>query len=267
MTRTAITLPSFRDSAEPAIALARAAEAAGLDAVFVFDHLFRTGPSGRRPAVDGFALLGAVAAETTRLALGPLVARATLRPPATLTHMFDTVPRVRRGRLIAAIGAGDHESRTENETFGFEFGTVGDRVRALGAAVAAASGRGYPVWVGGTYAPVREIGARSDGWNRWGGTVERFAAEVADIRAWERAHCVISWGGLVVLGADDAAARRKAERLDPSPAAIVGGPERVAERLREYIAAGAEWIIAGPVDSGDLENPAILAERVIPLLA
>jgi alkanesulfonate monooxygenase SsuD/methylene tetrahydromethanopterin reductase-like flavin-dependent oxidoreductase (luciferase family) len=266
-TRIGITLPSFRESPEPAIAMARAAEAADLDAVFVFDHLFRTGPRGLRPAIEAFALLGAVAAETKRIALGPLVARATLRPPATLAHMFDSVQRVSDGRLIAALGAGDHESRVENETFGLDFGTVDDRVAALGAAVDAASGRGYPVWVGGPSAPVRAVAARSDGWNRWGGTTERFAAEVHDIRALATGRCVISWGGLVVIGEDDAAARRKAERLDPPAHAIVGGPERVAERLREYIAVGAEWIIAGPVDSGDVENPAILAERVAPLLA
>ena len=265
--RTAITLPSFRDSPEPAIALARAAEAAGLDAVFVFDHLFRTNAKGRRPAIEGFTLLGAIAAETSRVAIGPLVARATLRPPATLTHMFDTVQRVSGGRLIAAIGAGDHESRAENETFGLDFGTVDDRVIDLGAAVDAAMGRGYPVWVGGTYAPVRAVAARSDGWNRWGGTVERFAAEVRDLREWARGECVISWGGLVVLGEDDTAALRKAERLNPSASAIVGGPERVAERLREYIAAGAEWIIVGPVDSSEPENAAIFGERVAPLLS
>ena len=41
MTRVGVTLPSFRDSPEPAIAMARAADAAKLDAVFAFDHLFR----------------------------------------------------------------------------------------------------------------------------------------------------------------------------------------------------------------------------------
>lgn len=267
MIRTAITLPSFRDSPEPAIAVARAAEAAGLDGVFAFDHLFRSAPGGLRPAIESFTLLGAVAAETERIALGPLVARATLRPPATLAHTFATLQRVSNGRLIAAIGAGDHESRAENESFGLDFGTIADRVAALGDAVDAALGHGYPVWVGGTSAPVRAVAARADGWNRWGGTPERFAAEVREIKASAKGEYVISWGGLVVLGEDDAAARRKAERLDPPPDAIVGGPERVAEHLRAYIEAGAEWIIAGPIDSADLDNPAILAEQVAPLLS
>jgi alkanesulfonate monooxygenase SsuD/methylene tetrahydromethanopterin reductase-like flavin-dependent oxidoreductase (luciferase family) len=69
-----------------------------------------------------------------------------------------------------------------------------------------------------------------------------------------------------VLGEDERAARRKQERLDPPPDAIIGGPERVAERWREFVAAGAEWIIAGPLDSADLDNPAIIGERIAPLI-
>jgi alkanesulfonate monooxygenase SsuD/methylene tetrahydromethanopterin reductase-like flavin-dependent oxidoreductase (luciferase family) len=267
VTFTGITLPSFRESPEPAIEVARRAEAAGLDAVFGFDHLFRNALTGLRPAIEGFTLLGAVAAETSTIALGPLVARATLRPPATLAHLFDTVQRVSGGRLIAAIGAGDHESRAENETFGLDFGSMSDRVAALEDAVDAAIGHGYPVWVGGTSASVRVVAAHSDGWNRWGGDPEHFAAHAAEVRRLAAGHCTLSWGGLVVLGEDEASARRKQERLDPPPDAIVGGPERVAERWREYIAAGAEWIIAGPLDSADLDNPAIIAERIAPLLA
>jgi len=69
------------------------------------------------------------------------------------------------GRLIAGIGAGDSQSRAENEAYGLEFGTLIDRVTSLHDAVRAASGNGYPVWVGGHVAQVREIVAVADGWN------------------------------------------------------------------------------------------------------
>jgi alkanesulfonate monooxygenase SsuD/methylene tetrahydromethanopterin reductase-like flavin-dependent oxidoreductase (luciferase family) len=272
VTRVGITLPSFRDSPEPAIELARISEASGLDAVFVFDHLFRTGPRGLRPAIEAFTLLGAIAVETERVAIGPLVARATLRPAVTLTHLFDTVQKVSHGRLIAAIGAGDGQSKLENETFGLDFGSVEDRLASLGESVAAAMGRGYPVWVGGHSPAVQALAAGADGWNRWGGTPERFAECVAHVRSLvpeasgPSGRCVLSWGGLVVVGEDEAAAQRKRERLDPPPGVIVGGPERVAEQLRDYVAAGAEWIIAGPVDSSDPESPAIFGELIAPLL-
>jgi alkanesulfonate monooxygenase SsuD/methylene tetrahydromethanopterin reductase-like flavin-dependent oxidoreductase (luciferase family) len=279
VTRTGITLPSFRDNADPAIAVAHAAEAAGLDAVFAYDHLFRIKRDGSgelRPAMEAFTLLGAIAVETERIAIGPLVARASLRPPATLAHILDTVQRVSHGRLIAAIGTGDEESRIENETFGLEFGTVDDRCAALRATLAAAMGRGYPVWVGGTSARVRTLAAGADGWNRWGGTPERFAAGAEHVRALsaralsthgiDSVACVLSWGGLVVMGDTEAAAHAKRDRLDPPPGVIVGGPEQVAERLREYAAAGADWVIVGPVDSSDPENATIFGELVAPLL-
>ena len=57
-----LVFSSFVDDPEVPIGVARAAEDAGLDGVFVYDHLFRRARDGhRRPALEGVALLGAVA--------------------------------------------------------------------------------------------------------------------------------------------------------------------------------------------------------------
>lgn len=269
-----LTLPSFVDDLEIPITVARVADASGVDAVFAYDHLFRTDRDGRkRPAVECFVLLGAVAAETVRVRLGSLVARATLRAPAVLTNALDTVQRVSGGRLIACIGAGDRQSRDEMETFGYDFGRVEDRVAALAAAVKSAGGRGYPVWVGGHAPTVGAIAAaHADGWNRWGGTPAQFERDLASLHAevarnaLEPERFVASWGGLVLIGADERAAEQKRLRLEPSPDVIVGGPEQVAERLRAYGAVGASWVVCAPLDSRDPENAAILGERLAPLL-
>jgi alkanesulfonate monooxygenase SsuD/methylene tetrahydromethanopterin reductase-like flavin-dependent oxidoreductase (luciferase family) len=265
-----ITVPSFRDSPEPALAVARAAEAAGLDGVFAYDHLFRRGPGGVfRPALELFALMGAVASVTRRVAIGSLVARATLRPPATLAHAFDTVARIAGPeRVIAGIGAGDAESREENESFGLEFGTVAERVVALRAAVDVVRDRGYPVWVGGSHPLVQDVALQcGDGWNRWGCPLDAFRDAAATMRADAvRSPFTPSWGGLVVVASDDDAAAAKAERLGVSPGAIVGGPDAVAAALAEYADAGAEWLILGPVDSSDPENARLLGEAVAPRL-
>jgi len=263
-----VSLPNFRDDPEPALAVARAAEAAGLDGVFGFDHLFRRARDGAlRPALEGMTLLGAVAGETTRIAFGPLVARASLRPAATLAAALDTLARLAPGRLVATIGAGDSQSREENETFGLPFGSLGERVAALAAAVDTAIDRGYPVWVGGASASVGAVAARADGWNRWGPTLERFEQEVRAVREMStRDPFTVSWAGQIVLGANDRDATAKAQRLGSDPGATVGGPERVAEVLRAYGAAGAEWLIVGPVDSSDPDNATALGELVKPLL-
>ena len=79
--KVGLTLPSFTEDPETPLRVAAAAEAAGVDGIFVYDHLFRIGRNGEmRPALECMALLGAVAAETSRITLGTLVVRATLRP-------------------------------------------------------------------------------------------------------------------------------------------------------------------------------------------
>ncbi len=268
--RVGITLPSFRRDARPALAVTAAAEASGLHGVFAYDHLFRRDATGnRRPALEMFALMGAVAGATSRIVVGSLVARATLRPPATLANGFDTLARILGPeRLLVAIGAGDDESREENETFGLDFGTVAERVAALRDAVDATRDRGYPVWVGGSDPAVREVAAaHADGWNRWGSGLGRFGEQAANIVvAAARSPFTVSWGGLVVLAADDEAAATKAAGLGAGDHVIVGGPDRVAAVLRAYAEAGAEWLMIGPVDSSDPENARILGEEILPRL-
>jgi alkanesulfonate monooxygenase SsuD/methylene tetrahydromethanopterin reductase-like flavin-dependent oxidoreductase (luciferase family) len=265
-----LTLPSFRDDVAPSLAVAAAAEASGLDAVFAYDHLFRRDTRGtRRPAIEMFALMGAVAGATTRIAVGSLVARATVRPPAVLANGFDTLARILGpDRLLVAIGAGDRQSQEENETFGLDFGTVAERVAALRDAVDATRDRGYPVWIGGTDPAVREVtAAHADGWNRWGGGLNRFREQAANLRAAAaRSPFTVSWGGLVVLADDDDTAAAKAARLGAGDHVLVGGPDLIADALRAYVDAGAEWLMIGPVDSSDPENARILGEEILPRL-
>jgi alkanesulfonate monooxygenase SsuD/methylene tetrahydromethanopterin reductase-like flavin-dependent oxidoreductase (luciferase family) len=234
-----MTLPSFVDDPEVPIAIARAAEDAELDGIFVYDHLWRGDPPDRRPALECFALLGALAAETRHVRLGSLVARATLRPPATLANSFATVQRVSGGRLIAGIGAGDSQSRAENEAFGLAFGSMVDRVNALHDAVRAATKHDYPVWVGGRAAPVRQIVAVANGWNSWGTEPDVFAREATLVRE-VAPHAELTWGGL-------------ARPLDEG----AGG---LSARVGPYVAAGASWIIVGPVDSKNTANAAVLGD-------
>jgi alkanesulfonate monooxygenase SsuD/methylene tetrahydromethanopterin reductase-like flavin-dependent oxidoreductase (luciferase family) len=257
--RVGLTLPSFVEDPEIPLAVARAAEAAGIDGVFVFDHLWRGDPPNRRPAIECFTLLGAVAAETTTIRVGTLVARATLRPPAVLANAFATADRVSSGRVIAAIGAGDSQSRAENEAFGLDFGTMADRIAALHAAVREVAATGIPVWVGGRAEQVRELVALADGWNGWGADPATFAREAALVRE-VAPSAELTWSGLVIAGDDDASARAKAARHGAGGHVVVGGPQELAARLGEYARIGAEWVIVGPVDSSDPHNAAILGE-------
>jgi alkanesulfonate monooxygenase SsuD/methylene tetrahydromethanopterin reductase-like flavin-dependent oxidoreductase (luciferase family) len=234
-----LTLPSFVEDPEIPIEVARAAEAAELDGVFVYDHLWRGDPPNRRPALECFALLGAVAAETTRVLVGTLVARATLRPPATLANSFATAQRISGGRLVAGVGAGDSQSRGEVEAYGIEFGSMADRVSALHDAVRASAGHGFPVWVGGRAVQVREVVTVADGWNSWATDVDAFAEQGAQIREL-CPDATLTWGGL---------ARPRDEGAGP-----------LADRLWRYLEAGATWIIIGPIDSSNPANADVLGQ-------
>ncbi len=265
-----VTLPFFREDAEPLIEVAIAAESVGLDAVFAYDHLFRYGADGAvRPALEFSSALGALCAETDSIAIASLVARATLRPPAVLTGIFKTAQRIAGERIIAGIGAGDAESRDEMEQFGYNFGDVSSRVDALVGTASALVDEGIPVWVGGDPKYVGEAVMTADGWNRWGVDLDRFTREATQLISARESRggepLVISWGGLCVLGSTDDDAMEKADRLGASHVALVGGPQRVAELLVGYVDAGASWIALGPIDSSDPSN-AIHAKAIRDLL-
>jgi alkanesulfonate monooxygenase SsuD/methylene tetrahydromethanopterin reductase-like flavin-dependent oxidoreductase (luciferase family) len=264
-----LTLPSFVEDPEVPLAVARAAADAGLDGAFVYDHLFRIAADGtRRPALEGISLLGAIAAATQRIAVGALVLRAWLRPPASLAAAVATVARIAPGRVVTAIGAGDSESREENESFGLGFGTMGERVGMLEDSVRECRDQGASVWVGGKAAAVRAVAAaESDGWNAWGGSPQWFAERAGAVRAAAvRPGFACTWGGLFVLGSDDAAARAKADRLGAREGTIVGGPATVAAAIDGYARSGADWVIVAPLDSQDPENAVLLGGRVRELL-
>ena len=263
-----LTLPSFVEDPQIPIEVARAADAAALDGVFGFEHLFRLAADGSlRPALDGFTLLGSVAAETDHIGVGLLVARASLRPPEVLAHTFATLDLISGGRLVVAIGAGDSQSDAENTAFGVALDTMEERVARLDAARAATQARGLSTWIGGTAAAVRSIAALADGWNKWGGSAADLAVQAAQVRtAAGDKDFVVSWGGLCVLGATERIARDKAAELGAGPRVIVGGPNEVADRFGAYREAGADWIIVGPLDPSDPENVGLLAHEIRPLL-
>ena len=60
----------------------REAESLGYDGVFGFDHLFQMDRTPETPSLEVFTMLAAAAAATRRIAIGTLITRAALRPPA-----------------------------------------------------------------------------------------------------------------------------------------------------------------------------------------
>lgn len=105
------------------IAMARAAEDVGFDSVWIPDHLlFRHPDRAAEGAWECWTILGALAAATSRVEIGPLVTCTAWRNPALIAKMADTVDELSDSRLILGLGAGWHEP--EFDAFGYPFEKV-----------------------------------------------------------------------------------------------------------------------------------------------
>jgi alkanesulfonate monooxygenase SsuD/methylene tetrahydromethanopterin reductase-like flavin-dependent oxidoreductase (luciferase family) len=200
--------PGFLDAAV-------AAEAAGWDTVWTWDHLHGIFGPWEQPIFEGPMALAAVAARTSRIRLGLLVGANTFRNPGHTAKIAATLDHVSGGRAILGIG-GAWFAR-EHEAFGIDFGAgFGERLDRLDEAVMlmrrlldgerfSHAGRFYtftdaliaplpiqahlPIMVGGSgpKKTLRTVALRADAWNTSGwleevrgkvATLERHCADV-----------------------------------------------------------------------------------------
>jgi alkanesulfonate monooxygenase SsuD/methylene tetrahydromethanopterin reductase-like flavin-dependent oxidoreductase (luciferase family) len=105
--RHALFLPPFDGLADPdhLVEVAVRAEAAGWDGFFLWDHLLYAEPV--QNILDAYVCLGAVAAATSTIALGPMVTPLIRRRPQVLARQALTVDRLSHGRLVLGLGIGD----------------------------------------------------------------------------------------------------------------------------------------------------------------
>lgn len=220
--RTGILLPIFQETADQALEVAQRAEAAGIDGVFCYDHLWPLG-SPARPALGPFPVLGLVAASTRRVALGTLVARVGLVPDEVLLAELDALTMLAPGRVVAGMGTGDRLSAGENEAYGIPFVPADERRERLRACVRAALDRGIPAWVGDGSAATRAVAVEEGAvLNLWDVTPGEVAAESARVE--------VTWAG-------------------PAPA----GPGALRPLMARLADAGATWaVFPWPVDEEEL---------------
>jgi len=123
----AVDWPGFRDAA-------LAAEAAGWDDVWTWDHLLAIFGPWEQPILEGWSTLAAVAAVTSRVRVGLMVGANTFRNPGLTAKLATTLDQVSDGRAVVGIGGAWFER--EHEAFGIPFGTgFGERLDRLDEAV------------------------------------------------------------------------------------------------------------------------------------
>jgi F420-dependent oxidoreductase-like protein len=111
--------------------LSAAVDEAGLDTVWVTDHLLQAYPSSSFEAemLEAYTTLGYLAARTKRVRLGAMVSPVTYRSPSLLIKQVTTLDVLSKGRAWFGIGAGYHEE--EARALGLSLPPTGQRFEAL----------------------------------------------------------------------------------------------------------------------------------------
>ncbi len=241
--------------------MARMAERAGFDSVWVSDHLFLDwskygGSDETRGCLECWTSLAAIAASTERIRIGSLALCNDLRPPGLVAKMAATLDVLSGGRIEVGLGAGWYEP--EYRAAGIDFLPAGRRIRKAGEAASligrllrgeqvSHAGDFYeldeavvtptplqrpnpPVWMGGKGDLLLKTAvASADGWNySWAGDLDAYRdrARAAD-RACEQAgrdpnSLRRSVGVYVLAGRDEGDARRRFEGLvDVTPPGVL----------------------------------------------
>ena len=214
--RYGIVMANLKEYSDPRVAvrLAQAAEEAGWEAFFVWDHL---GFVWGQPSCDPWVVLAAIAASTTRLKLGTALTPLARRRPQVVANALASLDLLSRGRVVFGAGLGgvaeeftafgdpgDAKERAARLDEGL---TVLDRLWS-GASVRH-RGQHYavegvsleplplqrprvPIWIGGEGAPALRRAARWDGWlapaTNPDGTMSKSPGRIAEMVAQIRRH-------------------------------------------------------------------------------
>jgi len=268
--------PGFRDSA-------LAAEAAGWDSAWTWDHLIAIFGPSEQPILEGWSVLAGLGPLTSRLRLGLMVGANTFRNPGHTAKLATTLDHLSGGRAVLGIGGAWFER--EHEAFGIDFGSgFGERLDRLDESVmlmrrlldgeqVSHEGPFYtmrdaicrprpiqehlPIMVGGSgpRKTLRTVALRADGWNTSGtiedvqARLEILAGHCADVgRDMDAIEKTVSFP-MILRDDRSAAADAFGELLgrngvdEVGPPVLLASPSEVADRLRPYAEMGFETVI------------------------
>jgi alkanesulfonate monooxygenase SsuD/methylene tetrahydromethanopterin reductase-like flavin-dependent oxidoreductase (luciferase family) len=109
--------------------LAAAAEDLGYESLCRSDHLTGLGGESKRPSLETWASLTALATRTRRIRFGPMVSPLTFYHPVILAKAAAAIDTLAGGRFDLGIGAGWNEH--EHATYGVPFPPLKERMDRL----------------------------------------------------------------------------------------------------------------------------------------
>lgn len=286
--RFGLHLPQLGRSAGAAhiVRVARQAEEAGFDDVWVADHVAVPRSLAGMPSFfpEPVPLLSAAAVHTTRVGLGTSVLVPAYRNPMQFAKQWATLDWLSGGRSILGVGAG--WLAEEFEACGMPMRRRGRRLddyiggwRAAwsgveeyasehfsfsGVRVKPAPAGPVPIWIGGSSPGALRRAARCEGWMGTWAPVKVFAERLAELRSHEQDAAA----GRTVAGRTVASIHMEVRVGSPldgggrwsqvgdgygdRPVAS-GSVPQLAELLSGYVAAGLEHVLFVPLARGEAE--------------
>ena len=278
------------------LAMARAAEDVGFDTLWVGDHLlYRYGDGSTRGPWEVWTMLSALAASTSRIRLGPLVAATAFHAPPMLAKLAATVDEISGGRLILGLGAGWNEA--EFRAFGFPFDHRISRFEEAFTIIRTLlregsidfDGRFFqardcellpkPSRPGGPPLMVGSVGPRMleitlphvDAWNVWyrdsnnsPAGLEPILRQLEDAcRAVDRDPATLERTSAVLVRTPGGTGRVMGDTTQKDVPPVEGSPAEIAARLREYADLGLTEVqlVVDPITEASIRGLApVLAE-------
>jgi alkanesulfonate monooxygenase SsuD/methylene tetrahydromethanopterin reductase-like flavin-dependent oxidoreductase (luciferase family) len=277
-------------------AIALRAEAVGFDSVWYGDHLLYRLPG--RPAQgpwEAWSILAGLAAVTSRVAIGPLVACTSFHNPAMLAKKAATVDEISGGRLVLGLGAGWNE--TEFSAFGFSYdrriarfeeaftiirGLLRDgaidfagefyTARDCELAPRPRAG-GPPLMIGSNGERMLRIAMpHVDAWNTWFDGTANSPAGVAPLRASVDAACRavgrdpadVERTAAVLVRLPGGAGRLQGDYAQGGIAPVSGTADEIATTLRAFAAEGIGHVqlVLDPITEASVEALAPVLDRL-----
>ena len=268
------------------IAMARTAEAVGFDSLWLGDHLLYELDVDDRGPWEVWTSLAAIAASTSTIQIGPLVASTSFHAPAMLAKQATTVDAASQGRLILGLGAGWNQR--EYDAFGFPFDHRVSRFAEAFTIIRTllregridfhgeyydvancllhprSSQTGPPLMVGSIGDRMLDITLpHVDSWNMWwsqyGNTAEGFRREKERVDSLIEAHGrtgEVEATTAVLVQLDDGVGRVMGDYDDFNTVRpLTGTPDELADQLREFEAAGAAHVqlVVDPITRQSIE--------------
>ncbi len=116
-----------------ALATAKRADTQGFYSILLNDHFFSPFRPAREPQLECFTTLSAIAAVTTRIRVGSLVAAVAFRSPPLLAKIASTLDHVSNGRMVLGLGAG--WEREEYDAHSYPYPSNAERLDQLADAI------------------------------------------------------------------------------------------------------------------------------------